>query len=144
MKYIWWTILFKCLPLIQSLRALPHWTRQFVSEQDIVQSMYWISHCSSHFSAISSSLKTQYNRISDQRHNSRAGFGKSQVQKICTDRAKKQYQYFISHNYDEEIVNWSNIKENLSFAKILMTLTFFEILSRTCPMETYAIIIWVV
>ena len=48
----------KLKPCTQSVRALPHSMRQLVSEHDKVQSMYWNSHCSSHFAPISSSLKT--------------------------------------------------------------------------------------
>ena len=50
-------------PLMQSLRVLPHSTRQFVSEHDWVQSMYCSSHWPSHFAAISLSLETHFTKL---------------------------------------------------------------------------------
>ena len=44
-------------PFTQSVKALPHSRRQFVSEQEIVQSIYPLSHCPSHMFPRSSSLK---------------------------------------------------------------------------------------
>ena len=73
--------------------------------------MYSILHWPSHLAAISASLKTQYYRISDRRYYSRAGFGENRVQEIRPGRGKNQNQYFISHNYDERIVDRSNIKK---------------------------------
>ena len=81
--------------------------------QDKLHSMYSISHWLSHLAAISASLKTQYYQISDRRYYSRAGLGENQVQEIRPGRRKNQNQYFISHNYDEGIVDRSNIKNNI-------------------------------
>ena len=50
-------LVFTYLPLTQSVRALPQSRRQFVSEQDKVQSMYSLSHWPSHLFPRSSSLK---------------------------------------------------------------------------------------
>ena len=93
--------------------------------QDKLHSMYSISHWLSHLAAISASLKTQYYQISDRRYYSRAGFGENQVQEIRPGRRKNQNQYFISHNYDEAIVDRSNMKK-ITFGKILMTSTIYE------------------
>ena len=54
------------MPKIQSLRALPQSTRQFVLEQATVQSMYAYSHSPSHLTARSWSLKT-HNENSDKK-----------------------------------------------------------------------------
>ena len=48
------------VPCSQSVRALAQSIRQFVSEHDMVQSMYSSSHWPSHFAAISSSLTNHY------------------------------------------------------------------------------------
>ena len=54
----------------QSVSALPQSRRQFVSEQDKVQSMYSLSHCPSHLFPRSSSLKkrSKINQSLDNRY----------------------------------------------------------------------------
>ena len=53
------------IPILQSVKALPHSIRQVVSEHDKVQSTYSISHLISHFAAISSSLKMYYGNVAN-------------------------------------------------------------------------------
>ena len=50
-------------------------------------------------------------RRNDSRLYSRTGFGLDQIQEIRASRDKKQNQYFISHNNDENYSHHSNIKE---------------------------------
>ena len=53
------------VPCSQSVRVLAQSIRQFVSEHDMVQSMYSSSHWPSHFAAVSWSLKTHKQRINN-------------------------------------------------------------------------------
>ena len=55
--------------------------------------------------------KSIMSEFCDQKWDLRASFVKNHIEEVRASRCKKQYQYFISHNFDEIIVLRSNIKE---------------------------------
>lgn len=118
-------------PCTQSVRALPQSTRQTVSEQDRLQSTYSNSHWTSHFAAISSSLKTDNRKlyitgcIVVGKLYSRAGFRKIQFQETRAGRGKNQSKYFISHDCNEVIICAPIKYKKLTYAKILNTSTIY-------------------
>ena len=118
-------------PCTQSVRSLPQSTRQMVSEQDRLQSTYSSSHWTSHFAAISSSLKTDNRKLDVTgckvvgKLYSRAGFRKIQFQETRAGRGKNQNKYFISHDCNEVIICAPIKYKKLTYAKILNTSTVY-------------------